>query len=154
MSTIYGNIVGGARLTTDKTLTKSGKAADAKVTGKKMESLRTIVNGITTTKQQPEYFSDLANLGMFGEVYNIGDQFVVDWTDTSASKTYKYPFRLNHIGDVELEDGSVLTNRVYLQAHYAHPFGVQFSHQRAFFKMPEWAVGWYILLYNRNKMGK
>lgn len=136
MSTIYGNIVGGARLTTDKTLTKSGKAADAKVTGKKMESLRTIVNGITTTKQQPEYFSDLANLGMFGEVYNIGDQFVVDWTDTSASKTYKYPFRLNHIGDVELEDGSVLTNRVYLQAHYAHPFGVQFSHQRAFLRCP------------------
>lgn len=103
----------------------------------KFNAVNILLNGLTTTKQQPEYLSQLADSGMFGEVYNAGDQFITTWTDTQASKTYEYPFRLNHIGDVELEDGTLLTKRPYLQAHYAHPFGVQFSHQRAFLRCPD-----------------
>lgn len=141
MSIIYGNTVGGASLAPDimldSTLSQNGCAADAKAVGDKINTLNIIVNGITTTKQQPEYLSKLADTGMFGDIYDFGDQFIVNWTDTSASKVYEYPFQLNHIGDVELEGGTVLTNRPYLQAHYAHPFGVQFSHQRAFLRCPD-----------------
>lgn len=141
MSIIYGNTVGGASLAPDimldPTLSQNGCAADAKAVGDKINTLNIIVNGITTTKQQPEYLSKLADTGMFGDIYDFGDQFIVNWTDTSVSKVYEYPFQLNHIGDVELENGTVLTNRPYLQAHYAHPFGVQFSHQRAFLRCPD-----------------
>ncbi len=79
----------------------------------------------------------LADSGLFGEAYGIGDQFVDTWKDVATNTEYTYPFQLNHIGDVELQDGEVLENRPFLQAHYAHPFGVQFSHQRAFLKCPD-----------------
>ena len=81
--------------------------------------------------------SDLADSGLFGDAYAIGDQFVDTWTDTAANQEYTYPYQLNHVGNVELQDGEILENRPFLQAHYAHPFGVQFSHQRAFLKCPE-----------------
>ena len=81
--------------------------------------------------------ADLADSGLFGEAYSIGDQFVDTWSDTAANQEYTYPYQLNHIGNVELADGETLENRPFLQAHYAHPFGVQFSHQRAFLKCPD-----------------
>lgn len=80
--------------------------------------------------------ADLADSGLFGQAYSIGDQFVDTWKDVAANTEYTYPFQLNHIGSVELEDGEVLSDRPFLQAHYAHPFGVQFSHQRAFLRCP------------------
>ena len=81
--------------------------------------------------------SDLADSGLFGDAYAIGDQFIDKWTDTATTTEYTYPYQLNHVGNVELQDGEILENRPFLQAHYAHPFGVQFSHQRAFLKCPE-----------------
>ncbi len=89
--------------------------------------------------------ADLADSGLFGDAYAIGDQFVDKWKDVAANNTeYTYPMQLNHIGNVELQDGETLSNRPFLQAHYAHPFGVQFSHQRAFLKCPDGlAVGTY-----------
>lgn len=89
--------------------------------------------------------ADLADSGLFGNAYAIGDQFVDKWKDVVANNTeYTYPMQLNHIGNVELQDGETLSNRPFLQAHYAHPFGVQFSHQRAFLKCPDGlAVGTY-----------
>ena len=89
--------------------------------------------------------ADLAETGLFGEAYSIGDQFVDIWKDTANNNMeYAYPFQLNHIGNVELQDGEALSRRPFLQAHYAHPFGVQFSHQRAFLKCPDGlAVGTY-----------
>lgn len=83
-----------------------------------------------------ESLAEFANTGLFGEAYGIGDQFVDTWTDKSNNTDYTYPLQLNHIGDVELHDGEILSNRPFLQAHYAHPFGVQFSHQRAFLRCP------------------
>ena len=79
---------------------------------------------------------EFANTGLFGEAYGIGDQFVDTWKDMATNTEYTYPYQLNHIGTVELEDGETLSNRPFLQAHYAHPFGVQFSHQRAFLRCP------------------
>ena len=80
---------------------------------------------------------EFANTGLFGEAYGIGDQFIDTWTDTATQQEYTYPYQLNHIGNVELQDGETLENRPFLQAHYAHPFGVQFSHQRAFLRCPD-----------------
>ena len=84
-----------------------------------------------------ESLAEFANTGLFGEAYGIGDQFIDNWKDVAANREYVYPMQLNHIGNAELRDGEVLENRPFLQAHYAHPFGVQFSHQRAFLKCPE-----------------
>lgn len=88
---------------------------------------------------------DLADSGLFGQAYSIGDQFVDTWKDIADNNhEYTYPFQLNHIGSVELHDGEVLSDRPFLQAHFAHPFGVQFSHQRAFLRCPSGlAVGTY-----------
>lgn len=79
---------------------------------------------------------EFANTGLFGEAFGIGDQFVDTWKDTATNQEYTYPYQLNHIGSVELQDGEVLTDRPFLQAHFAHPFGVQFSHNRAFLRCP------------------
>lgn len=80
----------------------------------------------------------LANTGLFDTLYKIGDQFIDKWTDVAASnKEYDYPYQLNCMRDFELEDGTILSHRPLLQAHYAHPFGVQFSHQRAFLACPD-----------------
>ena len=83
-----------------------------------------------------ESLAEFANTGLFGEAYGIGDQFIDTWTDKSNNTDYTYPYQLNHIADVELHDGEILHSRPFLQAHYAHPFGVQFSHQRAFLRCP------------------
>lgn len=80
--------------------------------------------------------ADLANSGLFGEAYGIGDQFIDTWTDVANNTEYSYPMQLNHVGSVELQDGEILENRPFLQAHFGHPFGVQFSHERAFLKCP------------------
>lgn len=69
-------------------------------------------------------------------LFNIGDTITQKWTDTSNSIEYDNPWRVNHIGDAELEDGTVL-HGMYLENVFAHPFGVQFSHQRAFYRCPD-----------------
>jgi len=78
----------------------------------------------------------LAGSGLFGEAYEIGTQFTDEWKDKATNVAYAYPMQLNHIGNVELEDGETLESRPFLQAHFAHPFGVQFSHQRGFLRCP------------------
>ena len=102
-----------------------------------INALKIAVNGMSLNNQQWSFLSKLAETDNFGRIYNFGDQFIENWADTAVSKSYEYPFQLNHFENVELEDGTVLTNRPFLQAHYAHPFGVQFSHQRAFLACPD-----------------
>lgn len=70
------------------------------------------------------------------KIFDYGDQFTEKWTDTAATKEYEYPWRVNHFENVELENGEVVPG-MFLQAHYAHPFGVQFSNARAFLKCPD-----------------
>lgn len=70
------------------------------------------------------------------KVFGFGDQFVEKWIDTADNKEYEYPWQVNHFEDVELEDGETAPG-MFLQAHYAHPFGVQFSQARAFLRCPD-----------------
>ena len=80
-----------------------------------------------------DQISGLSRNGYAQKIFNYGDQFVEKWTDTAASTEYEYPWRVNHFENVELENGEVVPG-MYLQAHYAHPFGVQFSQNRAFLR--------------------
>lgn len=65
------------------------------------------------------------------KAFAIGTQLIEKWTDTAESKEYDMPWQVNHFEDVTLEDGEILPG-MWLQTHYCLPFGVQFSHQRAF----------------------
>ena len=78
-----------------------------------------------------------AHEGVFGDVFEFGDQFVDKWKDTATNTEYAYPWQLSAIRDVTLHDGEVLEKRPVLGLHYAHPFGVQFSHPRAFLACPD-----------------
>lgn len=81
--------------------------------------------------------------GYGSKLYNIGDELVENWIDTQANVTYEYPWRFNKFGDAELIDGETISG-AFLQSKWAHSFGVQFSHQRAFLKCPDGlAVGTY-----------
>lgn len=65
------------------------------------------------------------------KAFAIGTQLIEKWTDTAEQKEYDMPWQVNHFEDVTLEDGEVVPG-MWLQTHYCLPFGVQFSHQRAF----------------------
>lgn len=77
------------------------------------------------------------------KAFAIGTQLIEKWTDTTDSKEYDMPWQVNHFENVTLEDGEIVPG-MWLQTHYTLPFGVQFSHQRAFLACPEGlAVGTY-----------
>lgn len=70
------------------------------------------------------------------KAFAIGTQLIEKWTDTTDSKEYDMPWQVNHFEDVTLEDGEVVPG-MWLQTHYTLPFGIQFSHQRAFIACPD-----------------
>lgn len=70
------------------------------------------------------------------KAFAIGTQLIEKWTDTAESKEYDMPWQVNHFEKVTLEDGEIVQG-MWLQSHYTLPFGVQFSHQRAFLACPE-----------------
>lgn len=70
------------------------------------------------------------------KAFAIGTQLIEKWTDTAESKEYDMPWQVNHFEDVTLEDGEVVPG-MWLQSHYTLPFGIQFSHQRAFLACPD-----------------
>ena len=74
--------------------------------------------------------------GAGSKAFAIGTQLIEKWTDTADSKEYDIPWQVNHFEDMTLEDGEVVPG-MWLQSHYALPFGIQFSHQRAFLACPD-----------------
>lgn len=70
------------------------------------------------------------------KAFAIGTQLIEKWKDTAEPKEYDMPWQVNHFEDVTLEDREVV-HGMWLQTHYCLPFGVQFSHQRAFIACPE-----------------
>ena len=82
--------------------------------------------------------------GAGSKAFAIGTQLMEDWKDTADNnKVYTFPWQVNHFEDVTLEDGEIVPG-MWLQTHYTLPFGIQFSHQRAFLACPEGlAVGTY-----------
>ena len=90
------------------------------------------LQNVSTWKQ----ISGLVKNGYAQKIFDYGDQFTEKWTDTAGAAEYEYPWRVNHFENVELENGEVVPG-MFLQAHYAHPFGVQFSQARAFLRCPD-----------------
>lgn len=74
--------------------------------------------------------------GAGSKAFAIGTQLIEKWTDTAESKEYDMPWQVNHFEDVTLEDGETVPG-MWLQTHYCLPFGVPFSHQRAFLTCPD-----------------
>lgn len=80
-------------------------------------------------------FSGLSRNGITQKIFDFGDQIFEKWTDTAANKEYDFPWQITHFDTVELEDGENIQG-TFLEAHYATPFGVQFSN-RAFLRCPD-----------------
>lgn len=129
---------------TDKTLSVSGKAADAAAVGEKFTELSTDLNLLKEYVKGtnfPETWEQVVlaiKSKLHKEMYAVGDKFSNIWKDTNNSnKEYDNPLRINHFEDgLELEDGTTV-NGMWLQAVYAHLKGVQFSHQQAFYVSEE-----------------
>lgn len=99
--------------------------------GKQNSLLASMVRQNTPTELDWYLMEEYAHEGIFGDLFSFGDKVVDVWKDIVANQEYSFPWRLNHIGQYNLADGEVIDNRPCLQLHYATPFGVQFSHQRA-----------------------
>ena len=75
---------------------------------------------------------NLVRLGIAEKALPVGSQIVTNWTDKAANVTYAVPWDIVHYGNVTLQDGETV-NGMYLQWHYATPFGVQFDNYEAFY---------------------
>jgi len=75
---------------------------------------------------------EIVRKGLAPDVFSIGDQFITKWKDTTNSTEYTVPLDIVHFGDVTLQDGEVVPG-MFLQWHYATPFGVQFDQNEAFY---------------------
>lgn len=84
-----------------------------------------------------EAIGRVAGAGNADRVFNIGDLIHEPWIDTAdGNKSYDNPWRVNHFSDEENINGDTI-HGMWLQTKYAHPFGVQYSHQRAFLACPD-----------------
>lgn len=103
---------------------------------KEIEGLKLIVkkDGQITDMTWSKVQQIVAN-GSGSYAFEIGAQLIEKWTDTADSKSYDMPWQVNHFEDVILENGESV-HGMWLQTHYTLPFGVQFSHQRAFIACP------------------
>ena len=91
-----------------------------------------VSRGGSAAPETPDHIQRMVRSGMAKKYYNIGDQIVVPWTD-EAGTVYQMPFDVVHFGDVTLQDGEVIPG-MWLQSHYATPYGVQFSQFQAMFE--------------------
>ncbi len=107
-------------------------------TGEKIVKALNIIaqNGISYQSMDWQKVRTLIANGVGESAFAIGTQLIEKWTDTAVSKEYDMPWQVNHFEDITLEDGEVVPG-MWLQSHYTLPFGIQFSHQRAFLACPD-----------------
>lgn len=75
--------------------------------------------------------------GNASRVFNIGDLISEPWIDTAdGNKSYDNPWRVTHFSKETDINGNTVDG-MWLQTKYTHPFGVQFSHERAFLACPD-----------------
>ena len=79
---------------------------------------------------------NLRKSGLAEKVLTVGDIIDDTWTDEAAPKEYPYQWHVADFQPVKLQNGDT-EDSMLVQAHWAHPFGVQFSHQRAFLACPD-----------------
>ena len=77
----------------------------------------------------PQNWNDvraIVRAGKGAKHFPVGTQITVKWKDTAANTEYDVPLDVVHHGKATLEDGTEVP-AMYLQWHYATPFGIQFS---------------------------
>ena len=107
-------------------------------TGEKIVKALNIIaqNGISYQPMDWQKVRTFIANGVGESAFAIGTQLIEKWTDTADSKEYDMPWQVNHFEDMTLEDGELVPG-MWLQSHYTLPFGIQFSHQRAFLACPD-----------------
>lgn len=107
-------------------------------TGEKIVKALNIIaqNGISYQPMDWQKVRTLIANGVGESAFAIGTQLIEKWIDTADSKEYDMPWQVNHFEDMTLEGGEVVPG-MWLQSHYTLPFGIQFSHQRAFLACPD-----------------
>ena len=146
----------GKDATVDTTLSQSGQAADAKVTGdalaKKLPAvfsaedagkhLMIDSDGSVVAKYASGGASDIELKGGWAEIeqiassgkanryFAVGDLIQNIWTNTAVNRAYNFPLRVNHFSIETLESGAIVPG-MWLQAKYAAPMDVQFSQYQA-----------------------
>ena len=115
--------------TTAKEMVEQLKYANALRAAEAAESLAVL-------KADLKGIQSLVRKGLASQVFEVGDQIVVPWTDKDATKTYQVPMDIVHFGDVTLKDGEVVPG-MFLQWHYATPYGVMFDAYEAFYYAEE-----------------
>lgn len=101
--------------------------------------LKTIAQQAKWTPENIVAMKNVSDAGLARKYFNIGDQVIVDYTDTSGN-VYEMPWDVVHIGDATLADGSVKKDAVYLQSHYATVESVQFDKQETEVATEETAI--------------
>lgn len=107
-------------------------------TGKDIVQALTVIAQSSVARSGMEW-ADVQTIvanGASEKAFAVGTQLIEKWTDTADSKEYDLPWQVNHHENVTLEDGEVVPG-MWLQTHNCLPFGVQFSHQRAFLACPD-----------------
>ena len=107
-------------------------------TGQDIVQALTVIAQSSVTRSGMEW-ADVQTIvanGASEKAFAVGTQLIEKWTDTADSKEYDLPWQVNHHENVTLEDGEVVPG-MWLQTHNCLPFGVQFSHQRAFLACPD-----------------
>lgn len=107
-------------------------------TGQEIAKALSVIAQANITHSNMDWYSvqTIVADGAGSKAFAIGTQLIEKWTDTADSKEYDIPWQVNHFEDMTLEDGEVVPG-MWLQTHYTMPFGVQFSHQRAFLACPD-----------------
>lgn len=107
--------------------------ADIKNLDIKITDLREYVTGVDQERSWKDVRLAIKT-GLHKDIYSVGDLFTSVFKDTNnGNKEYDNPLRINHFQDgLELEDGT-LVNGMWLQTKYVQLYGVQFSHQQAFY---------------------
>ena len=100
-------------------------------------------DSLATLKGDFKGIQSLVRNGLASKVFEPGDQIVVPWTDKDSGKQYQVPMDIVHFGDVTLKDGEVVPG-MYLQWHYATPYGVMFdAHEALYYAAEELPAGAY-----------
>ena len=101
------------------------------------QGLSALSKGIFQYQKLSKFYNEISLAAANGNKskYQVGTTFSGPWKDTQSGISYDNPWRVNHYEDCEIEGGDVIPG-MWLQNVYASPFGVQFSHQRAFLRCP------------------
>lgn len=107
-------------------------------TGKDIVQALTVIaqNSVARSGMEWADVQTIVANGASEKAFAVGTQLIEKWTDTADAKEYDLPWQVNHHENVTLEDGEIVPG-MWLQTHYCLPFGVQFSHQRAFLACPD-----------------